>query len=359
MLFSPLDRCRSALRSTVNRSKYSLLADTSNLPVNPLKKPWPKSQSQPDRFRFLLLAFVAAVPLVLLFPWFWHRENKFNSAQSGLANALPLLESRVDQLRTTTAIASPQGWQTIRPTAGLTAYLAPEAKVPIVLPSLNFSSLRLEENLSRGASGPVASAFSSTSDSAFDGTRKPYVTDVGVSDLKQVAPGRYQWSGVWYGEGYDRVFDQQARLVSPRQGGANIQLNVSWDATITDPNQPNFVVTIESNQDQTTQLTNFSAFSRDVNSGKALDRIDFGQLPPLYRVSLTYGGLDSETKTLPPLGKVSFAYHVRPDQIATYLPLQLAAENQLFEQRLKQFAELETQGWVIEEVPPPDFTKPS
>lgn len=343
MLFSPLDRCRSALRSTVNRSSFNLFADTSHLPFDRFRKSWPKSQSQPDRIRFLLLAFAAAMPLVLLFPWLWHREIQSKlEIETGWANALPLLENQVKQLERPAAIALPQGWQAIQPSPGLTAYLAPEAKVPTVPPSLSSNSFRTGGSLGT---------------TAFDGTREPYVSDVGVSDLKQIAPGRYQWSGVWQGEGYNRVFDQQARLVSPRERGADIQLNVSWDATITDPNQPNFVVTIESSQDQTAQLTNFSAFSTGTAGGEA--RIDFGQLPPLYSVTLRHGGLASETKTLPPLGSISFAYHVRPDEINSYLPLQLTAENQLFEQRLKQFAELETQGWRIEEVPPPDFAKPS
>ncbi|MFM7425600.1 MAG: hypothetical protein ACKO7W_11505 [Elainella sp.] len=251
---------------------------------------------------------------------------------------------QLERTATAATIAFPQGWRAIQPSPGLTAYLAPEANVPTVLPSLGFNSFRMGSSL--GAT-------------AFDGTREPYVSDVGVSDLRQVAPGRYQWSGVWEGEGYDRVFDQQARLVSPRERGADIQLNVSWDATITDPKQPNFVVTIESSQDQTAQLTNFSAFLSDTASGKTLNRIDFGQLPPLYRVTLRHGGLASETKTLPPLGRISFAYHIRPDEIESYLPLQLAAENQFFEQRLKRFAELENQGWVIEEVPPPNFVEHS
>jgi hypothetical protein len=245
-------------------------------------------------------------------------------------------------------MAPPLGWRTVPVSAGVMAYLAPGAEIPVALPDALADSAA-SDRLTNSAD---ADHFASSS--SIDGTRRPYVTVVSPADLEAVAPGRFVWQGVWQGEGYERVLDHQGQLVSPREGGADLHLNLVWDQTITDSTQPNLTITVQSNQDQSAQLTNLSAFRNDPDTNQTL-RKDLGQLPPIYRVTLDSSGwlIPQSTKTLQPLGIVTFSYHIPPAKLKQHLPITLKAVNQLFEQRLSEISELEAAGWEIKEVPPP------
>ncbi|MBI4784942.1 MAG: hypothetical protein HY785_27085 [Oscillatoriophycideae cyanobacterium NC_groundwater_1537_Pr4_S-0.65um_50_18] len=235
------------------------------------------------------------------------------------------------------AIAAPKGWKAVQVSEGVTAYVAPEA----------IESIDSESN-------------SGTRDgwaTLLDGTRSPYVTAIDLADLlaNPIAPQHYVWQGVWQGEGYSREHDAEGGLVAQQEGGNNIHLNLSYNAAITDPQQPNLMITIASQQDKTAQLTNMSAFLLDSQTGKTLARKDFAQLPPFYHVSLTQEGVEGQVmKSLPPLGTVTFAFHVASAELPKRFPIQLEAVNQLAEERAQEIAALEAQGWIVKEVPPPD-----
>jgi hypothetical protein len=85
-------------------------------------------------------------------------------------------------------------------------------------------------------------------------------------------------------------------------------------------------------------------------------RKDFGQLPPIYTVTLNRndGLMDKQTKVLNPMGTVSFAYHMqfgRPEDLS----IRLEAVNQLFNERMKEIAALKAAGWTVKEVPAPGY----
>jgi hypothetical protein len=223
-----------------------------------------------------------------------------------------------------------EAWQTEKIGRGVTGYHAPEDT------GLEYSISDVTEI-----------------EGTLDGTRYPYVTDVHYTDLVAVPdrPGQYVWNGIWEGEGYNRVWDSSHRLVAEREPGVDVYLNVKLDQTIKDPQTPNLIITVENAQDQTAQLTNLSAFWIDRETGETLERKDFEQLPPVYEVTVSrnggYGG--TETKILQRLGTVTFAYHVSPEQMQQ--PLRLAGVNRSFAQRQQEIYDLQTQGWIVKEVP--------
>jgi hypothetical protein len=187
-----------------------------------------------------------------------------------------------------------------------------------------------------------------------DGTRYPYVSDVAIDDLKQDSynPYLYTWNGVWQGEGYNRVIDQNYELVAERESGVDIELSVSLDKSITDITKPNLMITVRNHQNETAQLTNISAFRIDYKTGEPIERIDFPQLPPVYEVTVSRNGgyAGTETKELERLGTTTFAYHVAAGQ---QLPIRLSAVNQRFAEQQQEIADLREKGWVVKEVPAP------
>lgn len=299
------------------------------------------AQSKPEYDQPFLLALLLAVLIAASSAWLMIHpsERSVRSAaptlETGLASVTTLSQKQVK--RAQRVIATPTGWRAVQVKPGLTTYVAPTAKVPVV------------QLGSKGSTGQTSSG------DRFDGTRFPYISQISRADLKSIAPGRFAWSGVWEGEGYGRTLDSYGELVSPREGGANIYLSLTWDETITDPSQPNLTITVRSNQDRAGQLINFSAFLNDPNTGKTLERKDLRQLPPIYRVTLDSSGwlIGESSKTLQPLGTATFAYHIPPAELNQHLPITLEAQNQLVEQRLAEIAALESAGWVVREVPAP------
>jgi hypothetical protein len=298
------------------------------------------AQSKPEYDQPFLLALLLAVLIAASSAWLMIRPSEQSTRataptlETGLATVTTLSQTQVK--RTQRVIATPTGWRAVQVKPGLVTYVAPTTKVPVV----------------QGSQGSIGQTRSGDS---FDGTRFPYISQISRADLKPVAPGRFTWSGVWEGEGYGRTLDNHGELVSPREGGANIYLSLTWDETITDPSQPNLTITVRSNQDRAGQLINFSAFLNDPNTGKTLERKDLRQLPPIYRVTLDSSGwlIGESSKTLQPLGTATFAYHIPPAELNQHLPITLEAKNQLVEQRLAEIADLESAGWVVKEVPAP------
>lgn len=229
--------------------------------------------------------------------------------------------------------AVPGGWKTNRIAAGVVAYSVPAEEVETV-------------------ADPVT-AITSTS-STLDGTRFPYVSEVRGSDLlaNSIAPGVYQWTDTWAGEGYSREYNRQGKLVAEREGGVDVDVIFTYDSNIKDPTKPNLIITVQNNQDRTGQLTNLSAFLNDPKTGAAIARKDFEQLPPIYDVTATrnsgFGG--TQVKTLDPLGTVTFAYRVSLDELNRQ-PIKLQGSNIYFNERLQEIASLKEQGWVVKEVP--------
>ena len=247
--------------------------------------------------------------------------------------AQPLTETKKQE-----AIAPPAGWKTVTTASGATVYQAPQAIT---------------------ASAETVSTTDAASNDAFsvdslDGTRQPYLTEVQSADLlkHQVAPNQYAWHGMWQGEGYTRELDYEGWLVARQEGGNNIYLSTTYDASVTDSTKPNLFITVESSQDKTAQLTNLSAFRYD-STGKQVERRDFAQLPPFYNVSMTING-KTQTKQLRPLGTVTYAYHVAKSDLNNQFPLTMEAVNQLVNERNQQIAMLESQGWTVKEVPAPN-----
>jgi hypothetical protein len=299
--------------------------------------------AKPRTKRFYLLVLLISSLITTSLTWLVLRSSisKVSTVapqlKAGLTSTVPLGKPIVPPPR---IVTPPSGWRIMPLKAGIVAYHAPEAEVPVFLPGST-----VKQNWFAGGFGA----------DSFDGTRYPYLLEVSQADLKPVAPGQFVWSGVWEGEGYDRVLNRQGQLVSLREAGADIHLSLIWDATITDATKSNLIVTVQSEQSQTGQLTNFSAFLNDPNTKKTLERKDLGQLPPIYQVTLDSRGrlISESTKTLQPLGTVTFAYHIPPAELNAHLPITMEAVNQLFDQRLKDIAELEAAGWVVEEVPAP------
>jgi hypothetical protein len=230
-------------------------------------------------------------------------------------------------------MAVPGGWRTNQVAAGAVAYAVPSDEVETVEPEVT-------------AQNYIA---------ALDGTRFPYVSEVSTPELlrNEIAPGVYQWTDTWEGEGYTREYNYQGHLVSEREGGTDIDVTVVYDSNIKDPTKPNLMIMVQNNQDETGQLTNLSAFLNDPETGKAIARKDFEQLPPVYDVILTknggFGG--TETKVLDRLGTVTFSYHVAADEMKQGMPFKLQGNNTYFDERQQEFYDLESQGWLIKEVP--------
>lgn len=299
--------------------------------------------SKPRTKRFYLLVLLVSSLVTTSLTWLVLRSSisKVSTVvpqlKAGLTSTVPIGKPIVPPPR---IVTPPPGWRIVPIKAGVVAYHAPETEVPFFLPGST-----VKQNWFAG--GFAADRF--------DGTRYPYLLEVSRADLKPVARGQFVWSGVWEGEGYDRVLNRQGRLVSSREAGADIHLSLTWDATVTDPTKSNLIITVQSEQNQTGQLTNFSAFLNDPNTKETLERKDLGQLPPFYQVTLDSRGrlITESTKTLQPLGTVTFGYHIPPAELNAHLPITLEAVNQLFDQRLKDIAELEAAGWVVEEVPAP------
>jgi hypothetical protein len=190
-----------------------------------------------------------------------------------------------------------------------------------------------------------------------DGTRHPYVLHLELDTLLQqsVGQGQYQIAATWQGEGYDRGRDRHNTLISQRELGDDIHITVFYDASVKLEAQPNLIITLENKQQLTGQYTNISAFWMDAETGEAIARRDFEQLPPTYSVTLSKNGgfAGTETKPLLPGGRTVFTGHVAPSELPHVFPLKLQADNQLFEERQAVLQELRSQGWLIKEVPPP------
>jgi hypothetical protein len=233
-------------------------------------------------------------------------------------------------------VAIPESWRSKALSKGVVSYtLSADDRAALEYDSVN-DSLNVEHH----------------KDPWLDGTRYPYVSDVAIGDLKQDSynPYLYTWNGVWQGEGYNRVIDQNYELVAEREDGVDIELNVTWDKSITDITKPNLIITVRNHQHETAQLTNISAFWMDYETGETLDRIDFPQLPPVYEVTVSRNGgyAGTETKDLERSGTTTFAYHVAAGQ---QLPIRLTAVNQRFAEQQQEIADLREKGWVVKEVP--------
>ncbi|MCU0565600.1 MAG: hypothetical protein MUF49_03275 [Oculatellaceae cyanobacterium Prado106] len=232
----------------------------------------------------------------------------------------------------------PQGWQTARVRNGVTSYTVNDDEVQTLEPE-----------------PIVGSASHGNGIAHLDGTYFPYVSQVRVKDLlkNEVAPGQYQWTETWEGEGYTRERTQDGQLIAEREGGIDIDVVVTYNATIKDPTKPNLVITIQNHQDKTGQLTDLSAFRYDASTGAESDRIDFEQLPPDYEVTVTrnggFGGTD--LKTMNRLSTVTFAYHVSEAEVKNGLSFKLQGSNKWFDERQQELYDLAAQGWVIKEVP--------
>jgi hypothetical protein len=266
----------------------------------------------------------------------WYSVNL--SQTQPLNETVNVVETQIKEIKKpTTTVAVPKGWQTENPTAGVTAYTLPaEYKTALEYDAVNNIEIQGSE---------------------LDGTRHPYVSDISETDLTQDSqnPNHYSWQGVWQGEGYNRVLDQDHQLVAERENSVDIYLSIALDTSITDVTKPNLIITVKSDQDKTAQLTNISAFRVDPKTGKTLDRQDFPQLPPVYEVTASRNGgyAGTEMKELEPLGTVTFAYHVSAKQVKQNLPLRLSAVNRLFAERQQEIYDLQAKGWIVKEVPAP------
>jgi hypothetical protein len=289
-------------------------------------------QDHSQRVTLALIALASATGLAIL--WNMPRAaEEHETLQPALGAVTAIAKNFTQSQIAPLEAAVPGGWKTNQVAAGAVAYAMPSAEVETV-------------------TDPVA-ALSNRAN--FDGTRVPYVNEVSGADLlaNPIAPGIYQWTTTWEGEGYTREYDRQERLVSDREDGTDIDVTFVYDSNIKDPTKPNLMIMVQNNQDETGQLTNFSAFLNDPDTGKAIARKDFAQLPPVYDVIASrnggFGG--TEIKTLDRLGTVTFAYHVTLDELNRQ-PIKLQGDNKYFNERLQEFADLEAQGWVVKEVPP-------
>lgn len=292
-------------------------------------------QAYSQRVSSALIALATATGLALI----WNVPRPYQDEAETLQPALGAVSAIAknftqSQIKPLEA-AVPGGWKTNQIAAGVVAYSVPTEAVETV-------------------ADPVS--VSASAGSTLDGTRFPYVSEVRGSDLlaNPIAPGVYQWTDTWAGEGYTRDYDQQGQLVAEREGGVDVNLTFTYDSNIKDSSKPNLTIKVQNNQDETGQLTNLSAFLNDPRTGAAIDRQDFAQLPPVYEVIATrnggFGG--TETKTLEQLGTVTFAYRVSLDELKRQ-PIKLQAINSRFNERLQEIANLEAQGWVVKEVPAP------
>jgi hypothetical protein len=130
---------------------------------------------------------------------------------------------------------------------------------------------------------------------------------------------------------------------------------VSFDASVTNPNQPNLRILLINDQAVTAQVTNLSAFLMDQLTGETIERRDFEQLPPAYEVTVTLNGgfKGAEVRMLEPSGTLAFEYHVSPQELQAMFPIKIEGINRLFDERVEEIDDLAAQGWVVMEVPPP------
>ncbi|MBW4515105.1 MAG: hypothetical protein KME11_07760 [Timaviella obliquedivisa GSE-PSE-MK23-08B] len=290
-------------------------------------------QIHSQRAFLALTALAAATGLGILWNVPRTSQNEVETLQPALGAVSAIAKNfNQSQIKPLEA-AVPGGWKTNQIAAGVVAYSVPAEEVETI-------------------ADPVAP--SASAGSTLDGTRFPYVSEVRGSDLlaNPIAPGIYQWTNTWEGEGYSREYDRQGQLVAEREGGVDINVTFTYNSNVKDPTKPNLTIKVQNNQDKTGQLTNLSAFLNDPETGAAIDRQDFAQLPPTYDVTATrnggFGG--TEIKTLDPLGTVTFAYRVSLDELNRQ-PIKLQGINRYFNERLQEIASLEAQGWIVKEVP--------
>jgi hypothetical protein len=272
-------------------------------------------------FRWLLLA-IALITFSL-----WQSAPTVRILTQGLMNMNTNINTNMSADESSN-IAVPEDWQVETLSPGVTAYSLPDA-----------------------------AGFFNAAGQLIDGTRFPYVSEVTITDFVQDNPESqtYSWNGIWQGEGYNRKPGEYHEVVAEREAGADIHLSITLDRSIADGTTPNLLITIQSDQNLTAQLTNISAFWTDPATGKTTKRKDFAQLPPVYDVTVTRNyGYVSDTKVLKQLGTIQFAYYVSSEEIEQGLPIRLYAVNQAFAARQQEMAELQAQGWVIKEVPAPN-----
>jgi hypothetical protein len=321
----------SAPRGSIMKLKFS------GVSLNHHPDPAHQVQSQ-QRSTLALIALAAATGLAIL--WNMPRSNdQAETLQPALTAVSAIAKNFTQSQIAPLEAAVPGGWKTNQIAAGVVAYSVPATQV---------------ETVTEDQEGqPVATGAGIAA--RIDGTRFPYVTEVRGSDLlaNPIAPGVYRWTETWEGEGYTREYDRQSRLVASRERGTDIDVTFVYDANVKDPTKPNLKITVHNNQDETGQLTNISAFLNDPKTGNTIDRQDFEQLPPVYDVIAArnggFGG--TEIKTLDRLGTVTFAYRVSLDELNRQ-PIKLQGNNVYFNERLRELASLEQQGWVVKEVPP-------
>jgi hypothetical protein len=303
----------------------------SGVPLN--HQPDHDHQDHSHRATLALIALASATGLAII--WNMPRASEEHETLQPALGAVTAIAKNFTQSQIAPLEAAvPGGWKTNQVAAGAVAYAMPGDEVETVT-----------DPIIGGVGNPAN----------FDGTRFPYVNEVRGSDLlkNEISPGVYQWTTTWEGEGYTREYDRQNRLVADRERGTDIDVTFVYDSNIKDPTKPNLMIMVQNNQDETGQLTNFSAFLNDPETGASIARKDFAQLPPVYDVIASrnggYGG--TEIKTLDPLGTVTFAYRVTLDELNRQ-PIKLQGDNKYFNDRLEEFASLKAQGWVVKEVPP-------
>jgi hypothetical protein len=302
-------------------------------PKRPRKVKPPLESASRSQVRWIVGALGLAV--VAASAWYIARLPRENvrPLQRAFDHQLPLGEVVERATARNVTISTPAGWNPVQLSEGVTSYAPPASE-----------AVTVEPEVLPGSNG-------------IDGTRHPYLAELRVADLRanRVAPGKYVWKTTWEGEGYDRELTGIGRLVSARERGDDIFVTVSYDTTIKDPKQPNLTITIQSTQNETGQLTNISAFRIDRETGATLERRDFGQLTPIYDVTVTrnggFGG--TEIKKLDRLGTTTFAYHIPEGNMQAVFPLKIQGDNTFFNDRLWEIYNLEQQGWVIREVPAP------
>lgn len=290
-------------------------------------------QAYSQRAFLALVALASATGLAILWNVPRSAEDPTETLQPALGAVSAIAKNFNQSQIAPLEAAVPGGWKTNQIAAGVVAYSVPAEEVETI-------------------ADPVTASVSAAP--TLDGTRFPYVSEVRGSDLlaNPIAPGVYQWTDTWEGEGYSRERDQQGRLVAEREGGVDVDVTVVYDSNIKDPTKPNLMIMVQNNQDTTGQLTNLSAFLNDPETGEAIARQDFEQLPPAYEVTAArnggFGG--TEIKNLDPLGTVTFAYRVSLEEL-NQQPIKLQAANRYFDARLQEIASLEQQGWLVKEVP--------
>ncbi len=311
-------------------------------------------QAYSHRVSLALVALATATGLAIIWNVPRSNQDEAETLQPALGAVSAIAKNFTQSQIAPLEAAVPGGWKTNQIAAGVVAYSVPAEEVETVADPVSAIAASTGSTLTDSSLAGSSLAGSTPSGSTLDGTRFPYVSEVRGSDLlaHPIAPGVYQWSNTWAGEGYSREHDRQGKLVAEREGGTDIDVTFVYNSNIKDPTKPNLTIRVQNNQDRTGQLTNLSAFLNDPKTGAAIARQDFEQLPPTYDVTATrnggFGG--TEIKTLDPLGTVTFAYRVSVDELNRQ-PIKLQGSNIHFNERLQEIANLEAQGWVVKEVP--------